>query len=278
MSTRTLPTAENTTYPGNARHQRVLRTIAAFYADDPRILAVALFGSLARGNWDDHSDLDLDIVLADGIRIDPALELERLGAALAPLGEHPAIIVADGPDEGHVMLESLLGLSIRYHPLATTSPNIIDSLRLLCGRIPESEIRAAGSARSAPPPPRDLLARCVREALAVDIQLQRGELWPAIECLHALRGHLVALFARTHGGGRPLATFRAQASATLQSQLGATLPHYSLASAQAAFKAALDLLEHHLPALTADHAALTPAEQTLLRQIRGRQTRLERKH
>ncbi|MFN8512735.1 MAG: nucleotidyltransferase domain-containing protein [Thermomicrobiales bacterium] len=278
MTARTQPATGNTAYPGNARHQRVLRAVTAHYTDDPRILAVALFGSLARGTWDDHSDLDLDVVLADGIHIDPVPELERLCATLAPLGEHPAIIVADGPDEGHLVLESLLGLSIRYHPLATTSPNIVDSLHLLWGRISEADIRAAGSARSAPPPARDLLARCVREALAIDIQLQRGDLWWTIECLHALRGHLLALFARTHGDGRPLATFRAQASAALQTQLGATLPHHSLASARAAFKAALDLLENGLPALTNGQATLTPAEQTLLRQIRERQTRLEREH
>jgi hypothetical protein len=269
-------TLDNATYPGNARHQRVLRAIATFYAADPRVLAVTVFGSLGRGDWDDFSDLDLDVVLADGVRVDPVPELERLCATLAPIGEHPAIIVADGPDEGHVVLESLLGLSIRYHPLATTNLAIVDSLCMLCGRISLEAIRAAGSARSTTPPASDLLARCVREALAVDIQLQRGRLWWAIECLHSLRGLLVALFARTHGGGRPLATFCAQATDTLQTQLGATLTHYSVASTRDAFRAALDLLEHDLPALTADQATLTPAERTLLRQIRARQARLER--
>jgi predicted nucleotidyltransferase len=263
-------------YPGNAQHQRVLHAVTSFYADDPRVLAVAVFGSLGRGNWDDHSDLDLDIILADNIRVDPVAELERLCATLAPIGERPAIIVADGPEAGDVVLESLLGLSARFHPLATTSPNIVDSLHLLWGRITEDDIRAAGSARTTPPPAADLLARCIREALAVDIQLQRGQLWWAVECLQSMRGLLLALFARTHGDGRPLATFRAQAPAALQAQLGATLPHYSLASARAAFRSALDLLENDLPALTAGQATLTPAGRTLLRQIRARQARLER--
>jgi predicted nucleotidyltransferase len=265
---------QSTTYPGNARHQRVLRAVTAHYADDPRVLAVALFGSLGRGNWDDHSDLDLDVVLADGIQIDPVPELHRLCAALAPIGERPAIIVADGPEAGDLVLESLLGLSIRFHPLATTNLAIVDSLRLLCGRITEDDIRAAGLARSTPPPAADLLARCVREALAVDIMLQRGQLWWAIECLHALRGLLVALFARTHGGGRPLATFLALAPDSLQAHLGATLSHYSLASARDAFRAALDLLEHDLLALAGDQASLTPPERALLRQLRERQARL----
>jgi predicted nucleotidyltransferase len=276
MIARPLQPPATLNYPGNARHQRVLRAIASFYAGDPRVLAVAVFGSLGRGDWDDHSDLDLDIVLADGVGVEPVPELERLCATLAAVGERPAIIVADGPEAGDVVLESLLGLSVRYHPLATTSPNIVDSLRLLWGRIGEEEIRAAGLARRDAPPARDLVARCVREALFVDIALQRGRLWSAVECLQALRGLLLALFARTHGGGRPLQTFRAHAPAALQAQLGATLPQYSPASAHSAFRAALDLLEDGLPVLTAGQVILTPAERALLRQIRQRQPQLER--
>src|SRR5262245_16109948 len=113
-------------YPGNPQQQRVLRAVTSFYADDPRVLAVAVFGSLGRGNWDDYSDLDLDVVLVDGVGVEPAPELHRLCAALATGGEQAALVVADGPDEGHVVLASVLGVSIRYHPLAATSPNIVD--------------------------------------------------------------------------------------------------------------------------------------------------------
>jgi predicted nucleotidyltransferase len=263
-------------YPGNARQQRVLRAVTSFYADDPRVLAVSVFGSLGRGNWDDYSDLDLDIVLADGIGVEPAPELRRLCDALAECGEHAAIVVADGRDAGDIVLESLLGLSIRFHPLAATSPNIVDSVRVLWGQLGEGEIRAAGSARSGLSLPADeLAARCIREALAVDIALQRGRLWWAVECLQVLRGLLVGLFARTHGGGRPLETFRTLAPDALQAGLGATLPQYSLASARGALRAALDLLEYDdLPALTADQVALTPAERALVRRIRERQARL----
>ena len=58
------------TYPGTERHQRALHAFAAHYRDDPRVVAVVLFGSLARGNWDIHSDLDLDVVLGEGDVVD----------------------------------------------------------------------------------------------------------------------------------------------------------------------------------------------------------------
>ena len=54
-------------YPGTPQHQRLLKTIVIHYANDPRILAIIVFGSLGRGNWDPYSDLDLDVIIADGL-------------------------------------------------------------------------------------------------------------------------------------------------------------------------------------------------------------------
>ena len=53
---------ESTMYPGTPEHQALLRAIAEQYADDDRVLAVSVFGSLGRGTWDQYSDLDLDVV------------------------------------------------------------------------------------------------------------------------------------------------------------------------------------------------------------------------
>jgi nucleotidyltransferase-like protein len=129
-------------YLGTEQHQRVLRAVVSYYAPDPRVLAVLVFGSLSRSTWDRYSDLDLDIILVDGVSVAPVQELERLCAAFAPIGERAALIVPKRTDEGDVVLASLLQLSVRYHALASTSPNIVDSLHLLWGRIGEEDIRA----------------------------------------------------------------------------------------------------------------------------------------
>ncbi|MBV7329739.1 nucleotidyltransferase domain-containing protein [Chloroflexi bacterium TSY] len=57
-------------YPGTGQHRKLLKAITSYYQDDPRILALGLFGSLARGNWDKYSDLDLDAITQDGIELD----------------------------------------------------------------------------------------------------------------------------------------------------------------------------------------------------------------
>lgn len=265
-------------YPGNAHHRRVLAAIVDYYAADPRVRAVALFGSLACGNWHDASDLDLDVVVADGVAVDPGAELTRLCHALSAIGERAAVIVASGHDAGDVVLTSLLEFSMRYHQLADTSPNIVESLRVLwaraddAGAVDADAMRAAGRARAstARRTPDELVACCVRYALEVDVALRRGRPWLAVELLHRLRTLLMNVFARTHGGLRTPQTFEAQASAALQARLGAALPHYSDASIREALDHALDVMERDLDDLSAGQARLTDAQREVMRRVRAR--------
>jgi hypothetical protein len=259
---------------GTPRHQALLAAVVAHYAGDLRMLAVSLFGSLARGTWDSYSDLDLDIVVADGVSVQPLHELERLCAAFASIGERAALIVPSGPDSGDVVLASLLELSVRYHPLATTSPNIVDSLRVLTGRLDAAVIAAAGAANRRLDhvvPLAQLLDACLRYAVGVDVALRRGRLWSAIEQLHRMRGLLIEIFARARGAGRPLRTFEADADHMLQARLGATLPQYDPASLRTALAALLDLIERDLAALSAGQIQLVERQREVMRAVRGRQ-------
>jgi predicted nucleotidyltransferase len=264
-------------YPGTSQHQALLRSIVAYYESDPRILAVAIFGSLGRGTWDCYSDLDLDVVIADGVQIDVDAELRQLTASFASVSESVVLIVPDGDDAGDIVLKSLMEVSIRYHPLSTTSPNIVDSLRLLSGRIDRAAIEAAGLAnrRADDDPLSQLLDRGVRYALEVDVALQRGQVWDAIELLHLMRKLLMELFSRTHGGQRAFHFFQAKADAGLQARLGATLPGYSLASAQESLLQFLDILQNDLEAMTGGRVQLTAEHAGILNAVGQRQTRLK---
>lgn len=249
-----------------------MRAIVAFYEHDARVLAVIVFGSLGRGGWDARSDIDLDVVVADDARIQVVDELRRLCASFAPLGERAALIVSQGDDEADVVLESLLQLSVRYHPLAATKPAIVDSMRVLAGRLDHTTIAAAAAANPAPPEPAPdhLLDACVRYAAAAQVYLQRESLWLAIEILHRMRGLLMQLFVRTHGGGRPLHRFPATAPAGLQALFSATLPRVDPSSVRAALATGIDLLENDLAVISNGQLTLTAGQQTVLRQVRLR--------
>lgn len=259
-------------FPGTPQHQALLRAIVAFYEHAPRVLALIVFGSLGRGDWDALSDIDLDVIVADEAPIQAADELRRLCASFAPLDEHVALIVPTGDDEADVVLESLLQLSVRYHPLAATKPAIVDSMRVLAGRLDAATIAAAAAANPAisEPAPGHLLDACVRYAAVAQVYVQRESLWLAIEILHRMRSLLIDIFVRTHGGGRPLHRFTAIAPAGIQARLGATLPQAIPSSLRAALAALIDLLENDLDVISNGQLALTAGQQTMLRQVRLR--------
>lgn len=266
-------------YPGTAQQQALLRAVASFYADDARILAVAVFGSLGRGNWDQYSDLDLDVVLADGVQVDVLQELHALCESFDVLNDGALVIVPDGDDvdAGDVVLASLMQLSIRYHPLHTTKPQIADSLRVLVGQIDAQTIKAAAQANiplQSQQGPAAYIDDAMRLAVDMDIALQRRQFWRAFQVLHLLRQAVLFSFALAYNSTRPYHAFQAWADAETQALLGATLPTYTLQSVQAAFARLLDLLEHDLDRFTQGNVQLTDAHREVLQRIRQRQRNL----
>jgi len=94
---------------GSAAHQALVKQVTAHYAGDPRVRAVAVFGSVGSGTWHELSDVDLDIVTADGVVIDPGAEARALfgvraaivaGQALSGTGVKRTRVLAGGPSTG----------------------------------------------------------------------------------------------------------------------------------------------------------------------------------
>jgi hypothetical protein len=260
-------------YPGTTQHRSMLRAIVAHYENDPRILAVSVFGSLGRGNWDRYSDIDLDVVVADGVPVNVDDEMIGLSASFASVQQAVAFVIPRGDDACDIVFKSLFELSVRYHPLATTSPNIVDSLQLLWGRVDRKAIESAGLGNAKPDgePMGRILDRCIRHAIEVDSALHRNTLWAAVELLHLMREAVMELYAYSHHGGRSCQFFQERADGTLQARLGAALPQYDLQSAKAALDRILDFLAHDLEQLTDGQVHLSEAHREILSGIRERQ-------
>jgi predicted nucleotidyltransferase len=263
----------NNVYPGTPQHQALLKSIVDFYAADPRIRAVVVFGSLGRGNWDADSDIDLDVIIGDDVNLDVPRALQELNDALAATGEKAALAFPVGPDEGEIVFESLMQISVRYHTLATTKPAIVDSMKVLAGELETGSIAAAGLGiqMEDKSPLRSLLDQLLRYAAVTDVAVRRQNLWLAIELLGRMRGLCLELFTRAHGGERSFYFFATTAEPQLQARVGQALPQFDLASVRRCLLTFVDILEQDGETLSAGQLHLREADRRLLARVRQNQ-------
>jgi predicted nucleotidyltransferase len=267
--------------PGSARHQHLLERIVAFYAGDDRVLALILFGSLGRGAGDAWSDLDLGVIVRDGVRVDVSAELAQLGAALAEQGDR-VLSAADAGDAGYLIPQSLCGIAVDYTELAKVSPYLLDGCIVLGGTLDLAAIHKAAAANEQPQPALSLLVnKALWLALGADIPFQRQQFWQALTSLDRMRGTLLDIFAFSRGGKRASQVFAETASAELQAKFGRTLPAFvpnspaaSTGAGAAALSALLDLLEHDLHELSSGQVQLDPGQRELIARLRERQAAL----
>lgn len=255
--------------PGTRQHQALLRALTDRYAADPRVRALIVFGSLGRGDWDEFSDLDLDVILADGMTVDPVREMEALRNDFDSIGERIAFLIPDGDEECDVQFESLMQLSVRFHPLATTKPAILDSMKVLCGSLDPAVINNAGEAnRTDPVPLAHLLDSCVRYAVVAHIAIRRGQPWAADEVLHRMRALLVELYTRARGGERAYKFFDAHADEADKARLRAAHPTCDLGAQRDALGRLIDLIENGLEEWSRRQVRLGEGQRRALR-LRG---------
>ncbi len=174
---------------GSPAHRALIEQVVAHYQNDDRVRAVAVFGSVSTGTWHELSDVDLDVVIGDGVVIAPDSEVAAL------FGPSAAIILSRS-DSADVVLDSLEEVSIRWHPLAATSPNITASVRVADGQLSAAEIAAAGDANRARPDEQQVLDALVRDAIGAWKAVRRGHRWDAVAAVERMRKSLLSLRGR----------------------------------------------------------------------------------
>jgi predicted nucleotidyltransferase len=211
---------------GRGAQQALIEHVVARYRDDDRIRAVAVFGSVATGAWHELSDVDLDVVTADDALIDPA---DEIAALFGPR----AVITLTKPDAADVVLDTLEEISIRWHPLVATSPNISASARVVLGALSDAALAAAGHANRLPPDEQRLLDALVRDAIGASKALARARAWEAAAAVERARRSLRDL----RGHRDTLRLDPADPAAALAQVLAETQAHYDLGPARRALLA-----------------------------------------
>ncbi len=188
------------------------------------------------------------------------------------IGERAVLIVPKETDAADVVLASLGELSIQHHPLAATSPNIVESVQLLSGHISVERIKTAGTNNVQPHPgiEADPVDTFLRFALAVNREVHRQRFWQALSLPNNMRTLVIEMFARAHGSGRLYSVFQAHAPRTLQEKLAATLPEPAFASLHGAFLRLLDIVELEHLLLGRTHG-LSEKQQMIFAETRRHQ-------
>ena len=144
--------------------------------------------SLHAGAWHELSDVDLDIVTGDRAVVRPRDEVAAL------FGPRAVIVLPKG-DSADIVLDSLEEVSIRWHPLRMTSPNICASARVVHGGLPDAELAAAGEANRGRPDEQRLLDALVRDAVGREVP-RWGRRWEAVAAVERMRRSLLELRGR----------------------------------------------------------------------------------
>ena len=171
---------------GSERHGALIDEVVSFYAGDERILAVAVFGSVGAGTWHELSDLDLDVVIVEGSVVGPREEVEAIFGMRATI-----VLVSE--DSADVVLDSLEEISIRWHPPATTSPNISSTVHVVAGSLSDTDVKAFADANRATVDRERSLDALVRAAIGASKAIRRGRTWSAVVAVQEMRAALTSL-------------------------------------------------------------------------------------
>jgi hypothetical protein len=170
---------------------RVRDRVLELASSDPRVVGGAVLGSLAHGEGDEWSDLDLMFAVVDGVPVTEVLEawtrtlVDELGAtALFDLPSGPIIYRV-------FVLSNSLELDLSFTPASEFGAGG-PKFRLLFGE--------AVDLREGPPTSADeLLGYAVHHALHARACIERGRVWQAEYWISAIRDRALALACLARG-------------------------------------------------------------------------------
>ncbi len=249
---------------GSNDHHRILRALADLFHNDANIEAFAVFGSLVRGDWDKYSDLDLDAVVTYALKAKIYETVVAMENALSNAGLKTLLHFEESPNQWVFIFQSLDRISIRFHVLEETSPNIIDSCIILTGKLTKEDL--AQAAASKPKQHTDFELRqnkFIEHVIYVPIYVHRGELINALNMLDTLRNSLLTIYCTTHGLSK-IEKFERNAPESLKEALVPTFAQLEVASIKSAFASLVRLYTSSIEMISAGKVRLSNEQRVIL--------------
>lgn len=171
--------------------EQVRDRVLELATSDPRIVAGAVVGSLADGEGDRWSDLDLTFAVADGVPLVDVLD-EWTRVLAAELDAIHLFDLSGGPALYRVLLlPGCLQLDVSVSPAAQFAAGG-RSFRLLFG--------SAGEPREvSPPAAEELFGYAVHHALRARFCIERSRYWQAEYWVSGVRDYALGLACRRRG-------------------------------------------------------------------------------
>ena len=182
--------AEGSVFSAGA-HERVRARVLQLAADDARVVAGAVVGSLARSEGDRWSDLDLTFAVADEVPVAEVLE-DWTRTLVAEFGAAHLFDLPSGASIYRVfLLRGCLQCDLSFTPAGSFGASG-PQFRLLFGRaVPKPYPR--------PPSAHELFGYAVHHALRARFCIERGRYWQAEYWISSLRDHALSLACRRRG-------------------------------------------------------------------------------
>ena len=269
-----------------ARHRELLERAFARFRDDIRLVGLVVGGSLARGEGDFYSDLDLYVVVRDGVFEDMFAERNSIAEALgSPLFGFVVDPVPGGSTDHIVLYEGPVKFDFMYlreshlvpHPRWDGCVVLKDTDGRLGAVVARSEALGLGG------PSAEDLSELNQKFWTwcwyAFGKIERGELWEALDGLHSIRTlALVPLLdwsaERRHEGYRRLERNTNQEQA---SRLSARVAPMRAQALHAALRAEVELfrelrssvLERYGLSIDLAHEEVLESEMSRRRGARG---------
>ena len=158
---------------------------------DDRVVAAALVGSLAQGEGDRWSDIDLSFAVRDDVSVSDVVE-DWTTTLTGNLGAVELLDLVVGPILYRVfLLRECLQLDLSFSPASVFRPTS-SRFRLLYGQ-------AGEPVDQAPHPAEDLLGWAVLYARDVRVSIERGDVWRAERSLSELRSYALSFACSLRG-------------------------------------------------------------------------------
>lgn len=254
-------------FPGNKTHQKVLQILLKLFQNYADIDAFLVFGSLGRGNWDDYSDLDLDVVVKDDSREIIQQKINEMTQILTMSGFEILASFEEFPNEQVFILNTLDRIGIRFHVLMDTNWTILNSMRILYGKLSKEDIVKASVKKERIVDIELLNNKFLELSIYVPLSLKRNKLINALFFLNKMRRILIQIYMHSHGLEREL-DFESSASASIANHLYETYGACNSGSIHAAFDKLLKFYQMNIAQISGGKIHLSDNQFNILNRIR----------